>query len=350
MSPSIRPDLHASRIVAFLSTTMIFAAALSLTACADVPTGPDDESTLLAAAKNPDGPPGQDRPRPPKEDPSASFAWSLQTVDGISNTFTVWASSESDAWMAGGYRVLFHYDGTGWLSRSGSLPSTTWNTNTVCGFTSSDVFLAGQRGVERFDGTTWTNILGGVGELFGIWGTGPSDLYVSGDGRFLHFDGTSWTDIPTGLSTAFNTNRLLGVWGSASDDVYAAGYGARILHWDGSQIRLVMEEPGQHVHAIHGSNRRNVFAVGTNGRIWHFDGKSWEAMESGTTMALNGIVVMSRDEAYAAGNDGTLLRYDGKSWSALDSGTTQHLFNIFALSNNWIYVASLPGSVLIGTR
>lgn len=349
MGPSTLPDLFRSRAASITPLLSILAILLFAAACRDLPTAPN-EATILAAANKPDGPPGQDKPKPPKDDPSADFAWALQAVDGASNTFTVWASSESDVWMAGGYRVLWHFDGSSWSSNSLSLPPTTWNTNTVYGFTASEVFLAGQRGVDRFDGTGWSNVLGGVGELFGIWGTSPSDLFVSGDGRFLHFDGTGWTNIPTGLSTAFNTHRLLGVWGSASNDVYAAGYGARILHWDGSQIRLVMEEPGQHVHAIHGSSRRNVFAVGTNGKIWHFNGRSWTSMESGTTVALNGIAVLSRDEAYAAGNDGTLLRYDGKAWSPIDSGTTLHLFNIFALSDKRIYIATIPGSVLVGTR
>jgi photosystem II stability/assembly factor-like uncharacterized protein len=317
--------------------------------CTDIPTAPDDATNIQAAANKPDRPPGQDKPKP-GDTPESEWTWLLETVDGSCNTFTVWAASEAAVWMAGGYRTLWHYDGTSWSSRSGGLPPSTANTNQVFGFSETDVFLAGQRGVERFDGSSWTTILSGMGELFGIWGESTSDLFVSGDGRFLHYDGASWTNIPTGLSTSFNVDRLASVWGSASDDVYAGGRFGRILHWDGSQLQLVMEAPGQHVHALHGSGRRNVFAVGTNGSIWHFDGKSWERMESGTSVSLNGILALGRNEAYAAGHDGVLLRYDGKRWSALESGTEQDLYGMFALGSNRIYIATVPGSVLIGTR
>ena len=332
----------------FSSAALLLFGLIVANGCSDLPTALDDATAIQAAGK-PDRPPGQDKPKP-NDPPMTDWTWSLETVDGSSNTFTVWAASETAIWMAGGYRTLWFYDGISWSSRSGSLPPSTANTNTVFGFSETDVFLAGQRGVERFDGFSWTTILSGVGELFGIWGKAPSDFFVSGDGRFLHYNGTSWTNIPTGLSTSFNLHRLLSVWGSDSDDVYVGGYGARILHWDGSHLQFVMEAPGEAVHAIHGSGRRNVFAVGTNGNIWHFNGKTWETMESGTTVSLNGVVALGRNEAYAVGKDGVLLRYDGKRWSALESGTQQDLYSMFALDSDLIYVAATPGSVLIGSR
>jgi hypothetical protein len=321
----------------------------SVNGCSDLPTAPDEDTAIQAAANKPDRPPGQDKPKP-GDPPTTDWTWSLETVDGSSNTFTVWGAAETSIWMAGGYRTLWFYDGIGWSSRSAGLPSSTANTNTVFGFSGSEVYLAGQRGVERFDGNNWSTILSGVGELFGIWGTSSSDFFVSGDGRFLHYDGDSWTNIPTGLSTSFNVDRLAVVWGSASDNVYTGGRGGRILRWNGSDLQLVMEAPGENVHAIHGSGRRNVFAVGTNGNIWHFDGKTWESMDSGTSVSLNGVVALSRNEVYAAGVGGVLLRYDGKRWSALDSGTDQDLYGMFAIDDNWIYVAAIPGSVLIGSR
>ena len=275
------------------------------------------------------------------------LTWSLESIDDASHSYSVWASSESSVWVAGGYRVLWRFDGAAWSPPP--LPAGTANTNTVFGFSDSEVFLAGQRGVERFDGTAWTTVLGGVDELFGIWGTGASDLYVSGDGRFLHFDGSRWTDIPTGLSTEFNTDRLLTIWGTASNDVYVGGYDGRILHWDGSQLTQVLHVPGETVHAIHGTGPDDVFAVGANGYIWHFDGSSWSRMSSGTTADLNGVFALSPMEVYAVGSRGTLLRFDGTSWVAESSGTSRKLHGIFGLSPSHMYVAA-QGAVLSGTR
>lgn len=275
------------------------------------------------------------------------LVWSLTPIDEASHNHSVWAASESSVWVTGGYRVLWHFDGTAWSPRT--LPPGTQNTYRILGFPDSTLFIAGQAGVERYDGQSWTTILEGVGELFGAWGTGPEDLYVSGDGRFLHFDGREWTDIPTGLSTEFNRDRLLTVWGSASNDVWVGGMDGRILHWNGSQLTPVLHVPGENIHAIHGSGPDDVFAVGTNGRIWHFDGAAWRPMESGTNVGLNGLFALSPMEVYAVGERGTLLHYDGTNWGAEASGTGRELHSIFALSPSRVYVAT-QGAVLEGRR
>ncbi len=276
------------------------------------------------------------------------LTWSVQPIDNISNTFSVWVASEDAIWVAGGYRVLWHFDGSVWTEPV--LPIGTQNTGTVFGFSSDDVWLAGQYGVERFDGSEWKTVLAGVGEVSGIWGTGPSDVYVSGDGRFLHFDGRAWTGIPTGLSTEWNTDRLLTVWGSATADVYVGGYDGRILHWDGARLEEVFRERGQHVHAIHGTGPDDVFAVGTNGRIWHFDGTEWARMESGTDVRLNGVYALSPEEVYVTGLRGTLLRWDGSAWAPAGSGTGRDLFGISAPTPSRVYIAAQQGALLVGTR
>jgi len=275
------------------------------------------------------------------------LTWSLEPIDEASHHHAVWASSESSVWVTGGYRVLWHYDGGSWTPLP--LPPGTQNTYSVLGFSDSELFIAGQAGVERFDGEEWTTILSDVGELFGIWGTGPTDLYVSGDGRFLHFDGSEWTEIPTGLSTEFNRDRLLAVWGSDSDDVYVGGMDGRILRWDGVRLAQVLRVRGDNVHAIHGTGPEDVFAVGTRGLIWHFDGESWQEMDSGTTAELNGVFAVSPMEVYAAGERGTVLRYDGSNWGPEASGTSRELFGVFGLSPGRVYVAT-QGALLTGRR
>lgn len=276
------------------------------------------------------------------------LAWSVEPVDNVSNLYTVWASSESDVWVAGGHRFLRRFDGTAWTAPA--LPPGTQNTSRLFGFPGGPVFLAGQHGVDRFDGSGGRKILDGVGELFGIWGSAPSDLYVAGDGRFLHFDGRRWTEIPTGLSTELYADRLETVWGTATDDVYVGGYHGRILHWDGARLEETVLDPDENVHAIHGSGPGDVFAVGTNGRIWHYDGSSWSRMESDTRVKLSGVSAISPREVYVTGDRGTLLLWDGTSWTPASSGTSRDLSGIFTLSPNRVYVAARQGALLIGTR
>ncbi len=284
------------------------------------------------------------------------LTWTLETIDGTSNVLSVWASSPSDVWVAGGFTTLFHFDGSTWTQPG--LPSGTLNTNSLFGFSPTSVFAASQAGVMHYDGTMWTFVLGGVGELFGIWGTSATDLFVSGDGRFLHFDGSNWTDIPTGLSTAFNTDRLLAMWGTSSTDVFIAGASVgpkgRILRYDGNTVTEIMTVQGAAVHAIHGTGPNDVFAVGSGGHIWHYDGAAWTGMTSGTSLPLGGVFAVSPVDVYAAGSSGSLLHYDGVTWAPVTSGTSLFLggigYGVFALSADLVYVTASPGTLLVGRR
>jgi len=288
------------------------------------------------------------------------LSWQLITGIASGPTSSVWASSPTDVWAAGGYRILVHYDGSTWTQAD--LPIAA-NQYAVWGLGPNDVYTTGQYGYQtgqvlHWDGSSWTSMYVTNSELIDIWGSSATNLYVVGDGRLVHYDGTTWTDIPTGLSTAFNVDRLQSIWGVANShrgvNVWMAGYHGRIMHYDGRSVTTELELPTETFSAIRGSGPRDIFAVGSHGLIWHFDGSRWSSMNSGTTASLLGVFALGKSDVYAAGEGGVLLHYDGHTWSSLNSGTTLPLGRIFALSAGNVYVGmqtdEATGQILEGSR
>ena len=336
-----------------LAPAVALAIGLAGVSCSDAtPTAPLANTSTMVLARARAG--HQENP----------LSWQLLTGIASGPTSSVWASSPTDIWAAGGYRVLVHYDGSTWTQAD--LP-TAANQYAVWGLGPNDVYTTGQYGYQtgqvlHWDGSSWKSMYVTNSELIDIWGSSPTDLYVVGDGRLVHYDGTTWADIPTGLSTGFNVDRLQSIWGVAdthhgkqrSVDVWMAGYHGRIMHYDGRSVTTDVEIPTETFSAIHGTGPRNIFAVGSHGLIWHFDGSRWSSMNSGTTASLLGVFAIDARDVYAAGEGGVLLHYDGHTWSSLSSGTTLPLGNVFALPAGNVYVGmetnEATGQILEGTR
>jgi len=261
-----------------------------------------------------------------------------------SNTQSVWASSSNDIWLAGGFKNLQHYDGTGW-----SMPSqpATFNRYTVFGFGPGQVFSTGQNGyttgaIHSCTTSTCTTIYTAETELIGLWGRSASDLYVSGDGIIRRFNGSTWTDIATGLSTQFNLDRLESISGGATR-TFIVGRNGRILSYDGSALTHMTSGTLAGLNGVSAVNDNLAFAVGGAGTILQFDGSAWLPMASNTTQDLFGVYALSATSAYATGNNGTVLYWNGSTWSMVDIGTGGFLGTPFALSESRVYIPRANG-------
>lgn len=292
-----------------------------------------------------------------------SLTWHFVTGIAGGSTSSVWAAASNDIWASGGYRTLVHFDGSTWTQAV--LPAAA-NQYDVWGLGPNDVYTAGQYGYQtgqilHWDGHSWTSMYVTNNELIAIWGTSPGNLYAVGDGRLVHYDGATWTDIPTGLSTAFNVDRLQGIWGDsaansapgAQPDVWMVGYHGRIMHYDGTSVSTVVELPSETFSAIDGTGARDIFAVGSSGLIYHYDGRQWSPMQSGTSTPLFGVFAINRHDAYAAGDSGTVLHYNGRGWSPVSSGTFVRLGGVYALSRDQVYIGTIvsntEGALLMGS-
>lgn len=131
-------------------------------------------------------------------------SWS--TVDGLTDSYVMWARAANDVWGASG-NGFQHWDGSGWSS---------------------------EYGVTRLDGGAFP------GSILSLSGSTTDDVWaggetVAGDGFLIHWDGTSWKEVPI----PSGSTGVVSVWTASKIEAYAATYQGSgvpgpILAWDGS--------------------------------------------------------------------------------------------------------------------
>ncbi|NWN90377.1 glycosyl hydrolase [Marinobacter adhaerens] len=176
----------------------------------------------------------------------------------------------------------------------------------------------------------------GAGDGDVLWSgwTGSGELFVVGDeGMVLRYTGSAdaggsqWQHmtLPTRLP-------LHGIWGTGADNLFAVGWMGVLLHFDGTQWRLLQGgviddqdgrfapcEENTPLFAIDGNDQGQAWAVGDDGMIRHFDGHNWQQERSPTQVNLRAVACAPGNIVYAAGGEGTVLRRnsDGQ-WEKLD--------------------------------
>jgi hypothetical protein len=271
--------------------------------------------------------------------------WYLSSGLPGENSGSVWGTSTSNLFLAGGYRGFGQWNGTAWSAPA--LPPSS-NRYTVFGFSPTEVYSSGQYGYQtgallKYDGSNWSPFYTAGSELTGLWGRSSSDLFTSGDGILRHFDGTNWTDIPTGLSTGFNVDRLESISGGATR-TFVAGRNGTILSWDGSTLVRMATGTTVGLNSISALDDNTAFAVGGGGTILRYDGQSWVPMASPTSSALNGVFALSATSVYATSATGDVLYFDGQSWQVVLTGINRFLGTPFALTSSEVYIPVASGT------
>ena len=166
--------------------------------------------------------------------------WVTMDINAISedsNNFkSVWGASGADVYVSVDWGVI-HYDGKNWslipdISVYGSL-SAIW------GSSDTDIFIAGNgydKGMGKgygviwhFDGTGWGSRTFDYG-FSNVWGTSGTDVYAVGPGgTILHYDGTEWVCLDSGTDKA-----LYGIGGNHEAGVFAACENGTILRYQGN--------------------------------------------------------------------------------------------------------------------
>ncbi len=257
--------------------------------------------------------------------------------------YSVWGSSGSDVFAAGGAGTLLHFNGSAW---SNLASGTANNLSGVWGSSGSDVFAADTAGTIFHSGggaRNWSSMVSGTtNNIAGLWGSSGNDVFAVGDGgSILHYDGKTWSAMNSGTEKF-----LAGVWGNSGTDVFAAGIDGTILHYDGSGWTAMNSGITDHLYSIWGSSGSSVFAVGTRGTILHFNGSAWTAMSSGTKNNLFGIRGSSGNDVFVVGSGGTILHYDGTSWTAMLSGTENNLYGVWGTSGNDVFAVGDGGTIM----
>ncbi len=240
---------------------------------------------------------------------------------------SLFAASTTDVYLTGCYRCLFRWNGATFSSQAQPAGA---NRYTVSGAAGSAIYSAGQQGYQsgnllQFNGTSWTNVLNSSGELFNTFVAADGGVFVVGDGTFYRNTGLGFNAVNTGLSTAFNTDRLLAVTGFSSNDVFMGGYNGRILRYDGTTITSMNTGVNAAFVAMDGTSASNLFAVGNNGIVMFFNGTTWTQLPSLGNVGLFGVKALGPNDVLVSGENGLLARWNGVSWTMIDLGTTNRL-------------------------
>jgi hypothetical protein len=232
--------------------------------------------------------------------------WSTVDVPGPGGWSSLWRTTASELWIAGGQRLV-HFDGRDWtrieLGRRGLGPmwedclSRMWVGSSV----GPDAGLHRLTGVDSAERTDID--LGHGRSTNAIWGTGANDVWVAshaGDADalpralLLRGDGSSWSEVSHRPAAAV-PSEIADIWGTGADDVWVVGAEhadgimsptGTIDHWDGvrwSRAEHPVRASTSSFAAVWGTSRTDVWALDPAGPLVHFDGDRWTLITSAPT-------------------------------------------------------------------
>ncbi len=157
-----------------------------------------------------------------------------------------------------------------------------------CGLSESSVFALSSGILNKFDGSTWSQVEveGEEAAMKGIWCSSESNVFIVGftgggqvETMIRHYDGQTWSDMahPDGYE------RMLSVWGASPNDVFAIAEGPdgnAVLHYDG-QAWTEMHTGIDSFEKIWGTSGSDVYAFskdagdGNLERMYHYNGEIW---------------------------------------------------------------------------
>ena len=260
----------------------------------------------------------------------AIWSFLAGAANGFGDLTSLYASAPDDLFIAGQVGIQ-HFQGSQWfvISYPTPAPIAWWSDGTLLWGINGNVIR--QTGASSF-GTFFTAPNGGT--LYGIWGSAPNSVFAVGQGGAIQrYNGMSWS-----VMANSDTRTLHSVWGTSATNIYAAGASGAFLKLDGTWSALTSGTT-RHLFDVWGSSATNVFAVGELGTILHYNGNTVTPMGSGTTRALRAVFGFSATNVYAVGDIGTLLHYDGNVWTAIPLGTGVQINDVWGTSPSDIFIA-----------
>lgn len=172
--------------------------------------------------------------------------------------------------------------------------------------------------------TVWTL---GTGANLAVDGTTFANLFVAGDNGLQRFDGSRWiveSEPPVAMNAVF----------AHADGVFAAGNEGVVMARDaaGAWTELLTNRAAN-FFAINGVGTSDLWVAGDQGVLLHWTGTAWTQVDSGTTDTLNALFVGSTASIVAVGNDGATVKFDGESWSPLVNETNQNLYAVNGMTS-----------------
>lgn len=225
------------------------------------------------------------------------------------NLNAAWLDSSGEIFAVGSNLAL-RYDGANWSVLQAWSDSQT-DLRDVWGSAPDDVYAVG-RGVFRFDGVSWSQVLS-AGFSTGVWGSGAGDVYVVAGLDCFHFDGSTWADIPIAGQALLMTD----VWGSSGDDIFIVGSLGNISHFDGTSWQPMSSGVQGSLDSVWGSGPADVWAVGESSVV-HFDGSGWQVDPAASSFGALEVFGTGPNDVYLR-TPSRVVRFDGSRWRPVEA-------------------------------
>ncbi|MDY0002949.1 MAG: hypothetical protein RBU30_16740, partial [Polyangia bacterium] len=192
-------------------------------------------------------------------------SWGPMTSGTTAWLYDVHGSSTTHAFAVGTSGTIRRWNGSSW---SGMTSGTTAMLNGVHVLSETEAYAVGGSGtgvVLRYNGTSWSQFATLPTYLSSVWASSSSDLWVAGEDQVYRYDGANWTSIP---SPAWPGEYITSIKGRGPTDIYAVGGMNVIMHWNGfawapmtSGTQAYYEEP-RALFINPNSYSTEVYAVG----------------------------------------------------------------------------------------
>jgi hypothetical protein len=222
-------------------------------------------------------------------------AWTkVETATVIGFVTDMWGFAPDDLWAVDGSQIL-HWDGTAWAPMDVA-PYDPTEVNAVFGIAPDDVWVGGGINGEalHFDGDVWTQHITQAVMIHDLWGSGPDDVWAAGFSGLQRWNGTAWTEID-----AADVTSAEGLWGFGPNDVWAVGSFGTLAHWDGAA--WTNEETDEDHLTVWGASSTDVWAAGEGAVLSHWDGSSWSSEALGLYQTFEALHGASAGDVWAAG-------------------------------------------------
>jgi hypothetical protein len=280
-------------------------------------------------SSSPPSPPGDAGSGGTGEAGATALGWSLPLQGLQPSLLSVWGTSQSDVFAAGGGlgngtpATLLHYDGTAWKDLGAGGTDTFW---WVHGTSDHDVWAVGTSGrIVHWNGTAFTSLPSGTtATLYGVWASTATDVWVVGgtpgggtaqpNDVLLHYDGTSFT--PSPLPMTFGRT-FFKVWGTSSANLYVVGEYGTIWHRTGTTWALEADQPkplaSGNLTTVSGCSATDVYAVGGLD-VLQSDGTTWSRGAATVENGVNGVACGAPGHVVLVGFGGYRQRLVAGAW------------------------------------
>jgi len=253
---------------------------------------------------------------------SAPTRYSLSPPQRLDGGVCITGPSEAfAASLSGG--GLWRFDGTTWTSVLGTAV-TNGKGNLQCpGPGQAFVQVNGSLSL-RWTGTGWTQLSNtGIGPTRGgAWAVvSASEIYMAADSAsvdraFYRFNGTNWQEVGRTRYTGGGVGRA---WADPRGSAYFASALGRVEKATSSGPSVVSYQPS--MRDVMMTSTTNAFVVGANAFLARWDGAKWSVDAPPPGMQaireFKGVWTDGPKNAWAVGGNNAIVRFDGSGWSAV---------------------------------